>query len=94
MIFTVSSLIKQVFFEKFFIIEYPYSSFPSGFSCDSLSASLTYLDDNNNYSILHNFTRKDFVEDVNLNWCLLKFDIEQVFQNNLLYDQIKVKICI
>ena len=44
--FTVSSLLKAIFLEKSFNIEYPYSVFPSGFSCDSLSASLTYLDDN------------------------------------------------
>ena len=61
-----------------FLIEFPFSSFPKDFSCDSLSAAITYLDDSENFMALHNFTSKDFSKDVLLGNCKLRFDVENL----------------
>ena len=83
-------MLKEIFREKSFIIEYPYSVFPTDYSCDSLYASLTYLDENNTELTLYEFTNKDFKKDSSLNWCILKFDVEQILDNNLIYQNIKL----
>lgn len=68
-------MIKQVFEDRTYIIEYPPSSFPNDFSCESLTGFIIYLDDNENSIELHNFSNKDFFKDFDSKSCRLRFDI-------------------
>jgi hypothetical protein len=87
-------MIKQVFEERTFAVEFPYSSFPNDFSCDSLTAAILYLNDGESFITLHNFSNTDFLKEDILNTCRLKFNVDELFKENKLYETIKDSVAI